>query len=230
MRRLQLERVPLHLADRRPHGRVDVGGRAARPVDPHPQVELGRRVEVSARDGLVLGRAVRAHRLRPLEARQPGPDEDERAHELGPHDRELERDAAAERAADERGARDREPVEQRRDVDREAERRALDRRPPEAGQVATDERVPARERGPLRLPDPAVRDPGVDEDDRRAGARPLVPQRHAGLPNQRARRLEPNCSFSATSAADGSRNIPVGFGPERKSTSTRPTRPPPNST
>src|SRR5204862_37708 len=32
-----------------------------------------------------------------------------------------------------------------------------------------------------------------------------------------------------TSAADGSRNVPVFDGPERKSMSTRPTRPPPNS-
>ena len=48
-------------------------------------------------------------------------------------------------------------------------------------------------------------------------------------PNQRALRLEPNSFFSATNAPDGSRNVPVGFGPERKSTSTRPTRPAPNS-
>ena len=49
-------------------------------------------------------------------------------------------------------------------------------------------------------------------------------------PNQRAVRLEPKCSFSATRASDGSWNVPVGFGPDRKSTSTRPTRPAPNST
>ncbi len=48
-------------------------------------------------------------------------------------------------------------------------------------------------------------------------------------PNQRARRLEPKSCFSATSVADGSLNVPVGLGPERKSMSTRPTRPPPNS-
>jgi hypothetical protein len=48
--------------------------------------------------------------------------------------------------------------------------------------------------------------------------------------NQRARRLEPNCCFSAASSADGGASVPVGFGPERKSMSTRPTRPPPNST
>ena len=48
-------------------------------------------------------------------------------------------------------------------------------------------------------------------------------------PNQRARRLAPKCCFSATRASDGAWKVPVGFGPERKSTSTRPTRPPPNS-
>lgn len=49
-------------------------------------------------------------------------------------------------------------------------------------------------------------------------------------PNQRARRLEPKWSFSARSAADGSWKVPVGAGPEKKSTSTRPIRPAPNST
>ena len=48
-------------------------------------------------------------------------------------------------------------------------------------------------------------------------------------PNQRARRLAPKSTFSATSASDGALKLPVGFGPERKSTSTRPTRPAPNS-
>ena len=59
-----------------------------------------------------------------------------------------------------------------------------------------------------------------------AGAGPAgVDQR----PNQRARRLEPNCCFSATLAADGALKVPVREGPERKSMSTLPTRPAPNS-
>jgi hypothetical protein len=49
-------------------------------------------------------------------------------------------------------------------------------------------------------------------------------------PNQRARRLDPKRSFSPTRATEGSIKLPVGEGPERKSTSTRPTRPPPYST
>jgi hypothetical protein len=47
--------------------------------------------------------------------------------------------------------------------------------------------------------------------------------------NQRALRPAPNCCFSPTSCSDGSWNVPVGLGPERKSMSTRPTRPAPNS-
>jgi hypothetical protein len=42
-------------------------------------------------------------------------------------------------------------------------------------------------------------------------------------PNQRSRRLAPKAAFSATSASDGAWNVPTGFGPVRKSTSTRPT-------
>ncbi len=48
-------------------------------------------------------------------------------------------------------------------------------------------------------------------------------------PNQRAARLEPNSSFSAAVASDGGLKVPVFDGPERKSMSTRATRPPPNS-
>ena len=51
-----------------------------------------------------------------------------------------------------------------------------------------------------------------------------------GRPNHRSSRLAPKWAFSATSASDGSWNVPVGFGPLRKSTSTRPTRSWPNST
>ena len=44
-----------------------------------------------------------------------------------------------------------------------------------------------------------------------------------------ARELAPKSCFSATSSPEGAWKVPVGFGPERKSTSTRPTRPAPNS-
>jgi len=49
------------------------------------------------------------------------------------------------------------------------------------------------------------------------------------VPNQRARRLEPKFAFSATRAADGAWKVPVREGPDRKSMSTLPTRPSPNS-
>ncbi len=48
-------------------------------------------------------------------------------------------------------------------------------------------------------------------------------------PNQRARRLEPKSSFSSTNSVDGSRKMPMGDSPEKKSTSMRATRPAPNS-
>ena len=56
------------------------------------------------------------------------------------------------------------------------------------------------------------------------------PARWPQLPNQRARRLEPKCFFSLSRAPDGAWKTPVGFGSAKKSTSTRPTRPAPNST
>jgi hypothetical protein len=57
----------------------------------------------------------------------------------------------------------------------------------------------------------------------RGRARPSAPPGEDQCPNQRARRLDPKCAFSATRAAEGSWKVPVGLGPERKSTSTRPT-------
>ena len=49
------------------------------------------------------------------------------------------------------------------------------------------------------------------------------------LPNQRCRRVAANSSFSAARSADGPRNGAVGAGPDKKSASTLPTKPPPNS-
>jgi hypothetical protein len=43
------------------------------------------------------------------------------------------------------------------------------------------------------------------------------------------RRTAPNSALSAISSTDGSWYVPVGLGPEKKSTSTRAMRPPPNS-
>ena len=90
------------------------------------------------------------------------------------------------------------------------------------------------------------RRPALGHGRRRPGHRPaLAPRPHlhrrlrrpppagpltgAQLPNQRARRLEPKCSFSATRAADGALKLPVRERPGEKSMSTLPTRPWPNS-
>jgi hypothetical protein len=48
-------------------------------------------------------------------------------------------------------------------------------------------------------------------------------------PNQRCRRVAANSSFSAARSAEGPRNGAVGAGPDKKSASTLPTKPPPNS-
>src|SRR5205823_5648913 len=48
-------------------------------------------------------------------------------------------------------------------------------------------------------------------------------------PNQRARRVEPNASFSAASSRDGPTSRAVGAGPPRKFASTFPTSLRPNS-
>jgi hypothetical protein len=49
------------------------------------------------------------------------------------------------------------------------------------------------------------------------------------LPNQRCRRVAANSSFSAARSAEGPRNGAVGAGRDKKSASTLPTKPPPNS-
>ncbi len=74
---------------------------------------------------------------------------------------------------------------------------------------------------------------GLRDADQRAERVPALQAVLRGLnaqrPNQRARRVEPKRCLSITPASVGSPKAPVGFGPERKSTSTRPTRPAPNS-
>ena len=77
---------------------------------------------------------------------------------------------------------------------------------------------------PLRRPPLRRADAGPGAGPR-AGLARLADQ----LPNQRARRLEPKCSFFATCSAEGALKVPVREGPERKSMSTLPTRPLPNS-
>jgi hypothetical protein len=99
---LQVEGAPLHRADAVAHGRIDLRRVARRPVDPEAHVQLGRRIEVAAPDRRVLGGAEVTHRLRPFVVGQARPDEDERRDPLRRRQRDLERDPAAERRADQR--------------------------------------------------------------------------------------------------------------------------------
>ena len=65
---------------------------------------------------------------------------------------------------------------------------------------------------------------------RTAEIKSLTPAAHPDqLPNQRCRRVAANSSFSAARSAEGPRNGAVGAGPDKKSASTLPTKPPPNS-
>ena len=86
----------------------------------------------------------------------------------------------------------------------------------QAGGHARVVREPRREGDRVPAHEPVVR----------VGAR----EERAHVPNQRAMRTEANDRFSAVTASDGAVNVPLGVGPVRKSTSTRPTRSSPNST
>ena len=59
--------------------------------------------------------------------------------------------------------------------------------------------------------------------------RRLHPLSRDQLPNQRCRRVAANSAFSTARSAEGPRNGAVGAGPDKKSASTLPTKPPPNS-
>ncbi len=90
--------------------------------------------------------------------------------------------------------------------------------------VPSGSEPPSASRPPIHAPSSAMADSVICPAARSAGS--LDCSVHPGqLANQRARRLEPKCSFSATRAADGALKVPVRVGPDGKSMSTRPTRP-----
>src|SRR5215208_5064103 len=105
-----LVRLALHGRDRRTQPRVDVLERAPRPRDPGLEHQLGRAVEVAGVEQIVLAAHDRRELLRPLEAAETTPGEDERADAVRMREREVERHASAEREARERRPLDREVV------------------------------------------------------------------------------------------------------------------------
>ena len=130
--------------------------------EPHPRLLRGGRREVAALDRLLFLGEARLRRLRPAPGSEACADQDEPLDEIGPCRRELDRDPAAEGAADDSRRR----VEERGGVVDVRDRPGLQRSVAEAGQVGCERAVAGSlERLDLRLPHPAVGDPRVQEQD-----------------------------------------------------------------
>ena len=129
--------------------RVDVLGLAARPVDPLPQARLRGGLEIASLERLLLGAPARAGCVGPGPPGQSRCDQHEPVDEIGAQHRELERDAAAERGADD----GRRAVEQRLDVTRVGEWLRAHRALPEPAQVGRQRRrIRRRPAQPLAAP------------------------------------------------------------------------------
>src|SRR5438093_8870643 len=87
---LQLERAALHLADPRAYLRVDLVRAAPRPVDPHAEVDLDRRVEVAGLQRGFLFSPAGDRLLRPVVTGEDRGDEDEGANEVRARGPDLE--------------------------------------------------------------------------------------------------------------------------------------------
>ena len=206
-RKLELERAALHL----PHPLAHAGRqlrRVAAGVDPGAQVGLDRGVQVAGLERRVLGLGERAQLGRGLAAGQRGPGDHQPGDEVGARERQVERDQAAERGADHGCRAEREAVEQLGEVPGGGVGLGQDRRAPEAAQVAADDGVRGRVgiHTPLGVPHAAVAGTRVDEEQRRAVARGLVPELQArggptGPTDRRARRRArgagPGCRAAA---------------------------------
>ena len=112
--------------------------------------------------GLLVGRRL------DLEAAQPGPDTDDRDDAVGMLDGGVEGVRATHRVADEGRPLDPEGVEDRDDIGTLVEIDVVGLRPAEPARVVADDAVAGRdeERGE-GVPRAQVRDPGVEEVDRR---------------------------------------------------------------
>ena len=167
---LELERVQLLLPDRGPH-------RLACRSQPELHVHVGGGVEVARLERLVLRVRERPYLVRPGVARKRRIGEHETAHPLRMGRGKVERDAAAERRADECRSVDTDGIEHGEDVCRMAERAGLPSGAAEAAKVEARKGEPRLPRGPLRVPHPAVCDAGVDQDDVRPVAGVLEMER-----------------------------------------------------
>jgi hypothetical protein len=155
---------------------VDVGRRPVRPVEPDAHRELGKPLHVAGLEQRLLLRVGLLHLLRPVPVGKACRDEDERLDAVGVDERELERDAPADRDADHSRALDPQPVEQAREVAHVRVRTGRKGRAAVPGEVVADHAVPIGQRRHVLVPHRAVRDPLVNEHERRAAARLLVPE------------------------------------------------------
>jgi hypothetical protein len=92
-----------HRRHQHPNRRIDVVPRPIRPVDPHPNADLCGRAEVAPVEGFLLRGPFGACLVGPLPVGQAGRDHDQTLHEIRSVERQLERDATAERIPDHRG-------------------------------------------------------------------------------------------------------------------------------
>ena len=111
-RQLELEGTALHRA----HPCADLGIGVRRAVEPEAQVELRRSIDVLGLEQLLLTLEERVHLRRPLVVGERRVGEDEPLDQLRTRQRQVERDEAAERGADERRGRGVAALEQLGDV------------------------------------------------------------------------------------------------------------------
>ena len=161
-----LERLTLHRADTLPLLRGDRRPIPSVPVQPGPEVEGDRLVDLPGVEQRVLLLVESVELGRAFIAGQGRGDEDERLRPPGIGQGEVERDAAAEGVADERHSLEGEVVEERPDVLDVGERPARERRLAEAPQIRSNDVVPPTKGLDLAVPEPAVAHAGMEEDDR----------------------------------------------------------------
>ncbi len=183
---LHLEDVPLRPPD---EGAGLLPGLGA---EPGVDVQLDGGVEVAGLQERALALAPGPQLRARLHAGHAGAEQGEGRDPLGVAGGELQGDLAAEGGADDGGAVGAEVVEQVPDVLRVGVR-GVDRGLAEATEVAADDTVPRLgERGELRVPHPAVADPGVQQDDGRgAGTGQVMRERHPRDPRRREGRGPP---------------------------------------